>query len=303
MAGPVDPGIFAFFCSRPQLVYIFIDYSNVTHEGSRELNIANDHFNVDLNRLVLTVCNGRKSGGVFIAGSTPQTAPTPAKDELAWRRAEHHGFNVKTFPRNASNKEKKVDSRLTCDIMLTIRKNPGILVLVAGDSDYSVPLEEARKENWEIEIWFWNKGKSKHFSNFPYTSLNFHYKSFVYITGPRNRYTFEISSDIIKNWKWKNEPIMECYCALNLLCQFQWVNKTTAHLYFDNETHLKQARGWLFKKYPMLLKEQGRVGKSVKVLQDKKITEDIVDLPQQNTDDPLDDQYVFVDLTESIILK
>ncbi|EXX68436.1 uncharacterized protein OCT59_018751 [Rhizophagus irregularis] len=293
MAGPVDP----------ELVYIFIDYSNVTHEGSRELNIANDHFNVDLNRLVLTVCNGRKSGGVFIAGSTPQTAPTPAKDELAWRRAEHHGFNVKTFPRNASNKEKKVDSRLTCDIMLTIRKNPGILVLVAGDSDYSVPLEEARKENWEIEIWFWNKGKSKHFSNFPYTSLNFHYKSFVYITGPRNRYTFEISSDIIKNWKWKNEPIMECYCALNLLCQFQWVNKTTAHLYFDNETHLKQARGWLFKKYPMLLKEQGRVGKSVKVLQDKKITEDIVDLPQQNTDDPLDDQYVFVDLTESIILK
>ncbi|GET01772.1 NYN domain-containing protein [Rhizophagus clarus] len=241
--------LFCFYpCAASELVYIFIDYSNVTHEGSRELNIANDNFNVDLNRLVITVCNGRKLGGVYIAGSTPQTAPTPLKDELSWKRAEHHGFNVKTFPRNASNKEKKVDSRLTCDIMLTIRKNPGILVLVAGDSDYSVPLEEAQRENWEVEIWFWPKGKSKHFSNFPYTSLNFHYKSFVYITGSKTR-------------------------------------------------------GWLTKKYPMLLKEQGKASKSAKMPQNKKITEDITDLPKQNTSDPLDDQYVFVDLSEIDLRK
>jgi hypothetical protein len=136
--------------------------------------------------------------------------------------------------------------------------------------------------------------------------LNFHIKSFVYITGPKNKYTLEISSDIIKSWKWKNEPIMECYCALNLLCQFHWVNDITAHLYFENETHLKQARGWLSKKYPMLLKEPGRVNKSAKMLQSKKITEDIADLPQpitNDSNDPLDDQYVFVDLSESLMLK
>src|SRR5207247_235900 len=81
---------FSFLIATSDLVYIFIDYSHVNHEGSRDLAIVN-------------------------------------------------GF--------------------TCDFMRTIHtKNPGILVLVAGDSDYSIPFNEAKKMKWERETWFWPKG-------------------------------------------------------------------------------------------------------------------------------------------------
>jgi hypothetical protein len=140
-------------------VYIFIDYSNVAYEGSRELNIVDDCFNIDLKRLVLTVCNGRERAEVFIAGSTPPRAPTPPKDELAWKRAKDLGFNVTTFQRNASNKEKKVDVYLACKITEIIcTKTPGILVLVTGDSDFSIPINHAKEKKWGVEIWSWPKG-------------------------------------------------------------------------------------------------------------------------------------------------
>lgn len=46
---------------------------------------------------------------------------------------------------------------------------------------------------------------------------------------------------------------MECFRALNLLCQFYWEDDTTAHLYFDSESKLIHARDWLSKSYPDLL--------------------------------------------------
>lgn len=83
-----------------------------------------------------------------------------------------------------------------------------------------------------------------------------HYKSFAYITEQHStdkRHTLEISGDIINNWKCKNEPIMECFRALNLLCEFYWIDDTSAHLYFDSESKLKHAKDWLSKSYPNLL--------------------------------------------------
>ena len=135
-------------------MYIFIDDSNVTHEGSRELDIGKGfNFNVDYNRLVTKVLHGRELGKVYIVGSTP-----PSKDGLQ-ERSKDLGFRVTFFPRNASNKEKKVDAQLICDMMRTIyTESPAKLVLVAGDSDYSISLIEAREKNWKVETWFWSKG-------------------------------------------------------------------------------------------------------------------------------------------------
>ncbi|CAB4487847.1 hypothetical protein RhiirA5_394687 [Rhizophagus irregularis] len=232
------------------LVYIFIDYSNVTYGSQSNLRIANDVFNVDPNRLVITVCNGRKLGGVFIAGSDP-----PIDDEL-WVRALDLKFNVNIFPLTAG-REKKVDTQLAVDMMdIIYSKNPGTLVLVSGDADFIIPLDKAKEKNWRIEIWSWSRGISNELKKFPYLSLEDHFKSFAYITEKHatdKRHTLEISGDIINSWKCKNEPIMECFRALNLLCQFYWEDDTTAHLYFDSESKLIHARDWLSKSYPDLL--------------------------------------------------
>ncbi|CAB5387856.1 unnamed protein product [Rhizophagus irregularis] len=246
------------------LVYIFIDYSNVVHEGSRELSFPNESFNVDINRLVTTVRNERNLGGVFIAGSTP----TPAKDELAWRRAEHHhGFNVETFPRNALNKEEGVDVHLACEMMeVILTKTPGTLILITGDSDFSEPVNQAKEKKWEVEIWSWPKGMAKIFKSFPYVSLKVHYLSFVYIARKhplKDKFALKISGNIIKSWKWKDGPIMEYYFTRKLLCQFYWINDTTAHLYFKREDQLQDASNWWKSKdYPDMLVE--KLGKDIK---------------------------------------
>ncbi|CAG8641810.1 17238_t:CDS:2 [Rhizophagus irregularis] len=293
-----------FLVATSDLVYIFIDYSNVVHEGSRELSFQNESFNVDLNRLVIIVCNGRKLGGVFIAGSTPQIASTPAKDELSWKRAEDLGFNVKTFPRNASNKEKGVDVDLACNIMeVILTKTPGTLILITGDSDFSTPINKAKEKKWGVEIWSWPKGMAKNFKSFPHVSLRDHYRFFAYVTRIyplKSKYVLKISGDIIKSWKWRNEPIMEYYFTRNLLCQFYWINGTTAHLYFDSKNQLQDASNWwLSKDYPnMLVEELGKDIKNDKMphegnhtnTQDKKFSDIVVDLPQQTAKEPLVNQ-------------
>ncbi|CAB4422348.1 unnamed protein product [Rhizophagus irregularis] len=255
-----EPTVYA----TSDLVYIFIDYSNVVHEGSRECSFPNESFNVDLNRLVTTVCNERKPGGVFIAGSTP----TPAKDELAWRRAEHHhGFNVEIFPRNALNKEEGVDVHLACKMKTVMfTKIPGTLILITGDSDFSEPVNQAKEKKWGVEIWSWPKGMAKTFKSFPYVSLKVHYLSFVYIARkrpPKDKFVLKISGNIIKSWEWKDGPIMEYYCTRKLLCQFYWINDTTAHLYFKREDQLQDASNWWKSKdYPDMLVE--KLGKDIK---------------------------------------
>ncbi|GBB91981.1 hypothetical protein RclHR1_19470004 [Rhizophagus clarus] len=246
MAGLVTP-------ATSDLVHIFVDYSNVIFGSRDNLNIATEYFNIDLNRLIITVCNGRKLGKVFIAASEPSP-----EDDL-WERAKGLNFIVNVFPRNAG-REKKVDTQLTCDMMQIIHsENPGTLILLSGDSDFAIPLNKAKEKNWKIEIWSWFIGMSNEFKKFPYVSLKDHYESFAYITEPHptNKCSLEINDNIIKSWKWKNEPIMECFRALNLLCRFHWIdndtNHTTAQLYFDNENKLKKARSWLKKNYPNML--------------------------------------------------
>ena len=107
---------------------------------------------VDHGLLVTKILNGRELSSTLIVGSVP-----PPNDTV-WDRAREHGCEVITYPRNASNKEKKVDSQLICSAMRSIfTQNQGILVLVAGDGDYCPLIMNAQQENWKIETWFWSE--------------------------------------------------------------------------------------------------------------------------------------------------
>ena len=144
--------------SPNNFVSIYIDNSNLFIEGSKVIGYlenvnVSDHkidFYVDHGLLVTTLLKGRQLNRVFIVGSIP-----PGNDTL-WARAKDHGFEVQTYQRNAANKDKKVDTKLVCAAMRSLlTENPGTFLLVAGDSDYCPLIEEAQKENWKIETWFW----------------------------------------------------------------------------------------------------------------------------------------------------
>jgi hypothetical protein len=263
-------GISFLVASSPDnSVHVFIDNSNLFIEGSKvvgqleNVNVYDDKqpnfldFYVDHGLLVTTILDGRNMGSAFVVGSVP-----PPNDTL-WDRARSHGCEVKTYKRNKSNKEKKVDTKLVCRAMRSIfTKKHSTLLLVAGDSDYCPLIEEAKEENWKIEIWFWDgsslplfsTGMSSELKNIAsYKPLDNYYESFTYITGPnftQNKYTLEINGNIIKNWQFRNETLMACFCELRLFGRWHWVDDTTAFLYFEKHKQLKDAKSLLERKYP-----------------------------------------------------
>lgn len=60
-----------------------------------------------------------------------------------------------------ANKEKKVDMLLGVSILdVVLLKDPGTIILVAGEDDYSPVLTRVLDRNWKVETWFWFSGIS-----------------------------------------------------------------------------------------------------------------------------------------------
>ncbi|CAB4404350.1 unnamed protein product [Rhizophagus irregularis] len=248
-------------------VSIFIDNSNLFIEGSKvigyleRVNVSDHRIDVyiDHGLIVKTILKGRNLNRVFIVGSVP-----PVNDSL-WARAKEHGYGVETYLRNASNKEKKVDGTLITELARSVfRGSPSTISLVAGDGDYCYIIRVAREENWKAETWFWHgfpdRGDypfttpmSKELKNLSlYNPLENYYKKFTYITGPdltNKKHILEISGSIIKNWRYRNEKLMECFCTLELFGRWHWVDDEGAHLYFKNKGQLENAKTLFEQKY------------------------------------------------------
>ncbi|GBB89602.1 hypothetical protein RclHR1_16330004 [Rhizophagus clarus] len=253
-------------------VSIFIDNSNLFIEGAKIVgqlenvpdvysNSRSDiEFYVDHGLLVTTVLRGRKLRNAFIIGSIP------SENDTLWARARDHGCEVTTYERNASNKEKKADVKLVCYAMRTLfTKTGSTILIIAGDGDYCPLVEEAKKENWKVETWFWDgsnlplfpTGMNAGLKNISsYVSLDDYYKSFTYITGPdftNNKSILEIHGNVIKSWPFRNKRLMVCFCELNLFGRWYWVDDTTAYLYFESKRQLDSARSWFRRNYPGML--------------------------------------------------
>ncbi|CAG8741425.1 6137_t:CDS:1, partial [Funneliformis mosseae] len=86
-----------------------------------------------------------------------------------------------------------------------------------------------------------------------YVPLDNYYKSFIYITGfnyTNNKYTLEISNNIIKDWCYRNETLMECFYELGLFGRWHWVDDITTLLYFEKNKQMEDAKSLLECKYP-----------------------------------------------------
>ncbi|CAG8460168.1 2774_t:CDS:2 [Racocetra fulgida] len=148
------------------LVYVFVDNFNITIEG--KYTVGNlEHFGsfdyernshyfsqlcIDYSRLFKTVQHGYKLGyASVIVGSRP------LPNDSIWRRIQKQGYEVTVFDRDSIlHCEKEVDIKLAISAIKTVTINdPGILILVTGDRDYTLLVETAMKNNWIVQTWFW----------------------------------------------------------------------------------------------------------------------------------------------------
>jgi len=105
---------------------------------------------IDYGCLLTTILSGRSMGSSpIIVGSCPPP------DDTLWNKIKGLGYEVTMYDWNNKNKEKRVDMKLGISMVVETlfkAKDPGILVLVAGDGDYEPALEEILKAGWKVEI-------------------------------------------------------------------------------------------------------------------------------------------------------
>ncbi|CAG8568974.1 19679_t:CDS:2 [Gigaspora margarita] len=233
--------------SNSGLVSVFVDNSNLFIEGKytvgriekvgnfdyRRNSYQLNQLYVDHGRLLSTVLKERRMGSdPVIVGSRP-----PPND-LLWDQIRKRGFHVTVYDRVA-NKEKK---------------DPGTILLVAGDSDYYPVLTRALDKNWKVETWFWSLGMSGDLTKQPfiYYCLDKYYQHFSYAYGQdplKGSYTLEIT-DGETLAKWNDDEVMECFESLELFGWWFRKEGPTIYFYFDNKANLTKAKNWMESNHP-----------------------------------------------------
>ena len=146
-------------------LHVFIDNSNVFIEGQR---VARETFKYD-DQLVLRfrvsygglldfIVQNRPVQEAVLVGSRP-----PPNDAL-WNRLRTLGIEPRIFDRSIyTGREKRVDAEMTNAIRDCLEDNPdpGVIALVAGDTDYVPTLERCLKKKWALELYFWAQASSE----------------------------------------------------------------------------------------------------------------------------------------------
>ena len=153
--------------------FIYIDNSNLTIEGMRlsavktgkarsfqdsiDNKIFDQTFRIDFGNL-----------HSFIAGDDPLQikrcmffGSTPPTTDSIWKMAEKAGFEVVTQKRNASNREKQVDTGLVGQMVRDAYRNVDIekdtITIVSGDADFTTNVEMLVADGFNVEVVFWGQ--------------------------------------------------------------------------------------------------------------------------------------------------
>lgn len=141
---------------------ILVDNSNVFIEGQKASAVRkgqsplnpgerqpNDiSWRIEFGRLLQHLAKGRNIRSAILVGSRP-----PPQDAV-WKMAEQGGFTVITHDRDASNKEKAVDTELVAQGTLIIATTPppAVLVIASGDRDFLPLVNVAHQMKWTVEM-------------------------------------------------------------------------------------------------------------------------------------------------------
>jgi uncharacterized LabA/DUF88 family protein len=98
-------------------------------------------------------------GRAVLFGSRP-----PPNDSL-WRVAKNRGFEPIVYDRSIRNKEKKVDTSISTEIVSDsyerINSDKDEITLVAGDSDYVPTVEKLVGRGFRFDVLFWEHASSE----------------------------------------------------------------------------------------------------------------------------------------------
>lgn len=151
--------------------YLYVDNSNVWIEGMHaaaasrglaptiwdalEQKICDYSWKLDFGKLYEFAGGDKKDvGRAVLYGSRP-----PANDSL-WLIAKAKGFEIVVYDRNASNREKKVDTSIAADMIADSyeRMDPSKdeVTLVSGDRDLVPAVEKLRKRGFTVDVVFWD---------------------------------------------------------------------------------------------------------------------------------------------------
>lgn len=147
--------------------FLYVDNSNLWIEGMHVAAVANGlapdvwaacdqkicdySWKIDFGRL-FDFAGGASVGRAVLFGSRP-----PKNDSL-WAVAKSQGFEVIVHDRNAQNREKKVDTQITAEILqdsYELMKSGDTVTIVSGDSDYVPAIEKLRARGFNVEVCFW----------------------------------------------------------------------------------------------------------------------------------------------------
>ncbi|KHE73757.1 hypothetical protein AS25_10860 [Kocuria marina] len=165
--------------------YVYVDNSNLWIEGMRvsavrkgmaasaaeamRKNITDRSWTYDFGKLYQAICpDTAMIGRSILFGSRPP------KDDSIWELARRQGFEVKTYDRNAGNKEKQVDAAITTMMVADSfkhMKDGDEVVLVSGDRDYLPPIEELRDRGFPTTVVFWEHATGKELKQEPVTYM------------------------------------------------------------------------------------------------------------------------------------
>lgn len=151
--------------------YVYVDNSNVWIEGkfhsaveknmvaniieAHDYKICDPSWSYDFGQLLTIACEGVVSDikRAVLYGSRP------TNNDSLWSAARNVGFEVFTPERNVHNKEKRVDTGFSKEVLKDLYKgvidDSDEIILIAGDGDLFPVAEAIQEEGKEYTLVFW----------------------------------------------------------------------------------------------------------------------------------------------------
>ncbi|CAI2168185.1 3593_t:CDS:2 [Funneliformis geosporum] len=233
-------------------IFLLVDHSNLLEQGKDTVKryeklVYKPNIYIEYEQLRKTIINGRKSGDSAEIFCSQFPKHNDKRLDNLWNKRRKQGFIVNIIEQKShKTREKKVDTSLTVQGMKKILddNDPGILAIVAGDSDYVPLVEQALEKGWKVEIWFWSSGLSGEYKpelsnkfgiNYSLHFLDDEYKKFTYARSPESprEFTFEIEHKCVENLE--DEDLLKIFVDLDLFGWWHWNNNNHLLVYVNTE--------------------------------------------------------------------
>ncbi|CAI2168000.1 13685_t:CDS:2 [Funneliformis geosporum] len=239
-------------------VFLLFDHSNLLEQGKETVKheenlVDKPNLYIDYKRLQEKILDKRNLGDPSEIFCSCYSQSHDKKIDNLWNKRRKQGFVIKLIKQKPnSTREKKVDTSLIVRGMeILYTREPGILVIVAGDSDYTPLVQKALDKEWKVEIWFWSLGLSREYKselsnkfgiNYSLHLLDDEYKKFTYARSPESprEFTFEIEHKCVENLE--DEDLLKIFVDLDLFGWWHWDNYNHLLVYVNTEKQRKEVK-------------------------------------------------------------